>query len=460
MFTIDEILKATNGKLVSGQPQNIVSGISTDSRTINRGELFIALKGDNFDGYNFINECLVRGATGILISNKDSSRVSAIAASGLVNIIKVPDTLKALGDIAYFHRMRFNIPVIGITGSNGKTTTKDMIAHLLGVKYKVLKNLGTLNNFIGVPLTILKLNKEHQICVLEMGTNHVGEISRLTDIARPNIGIITNVGPSHLEFFKDLETVSRAKMELFKNFNSDHIAIWNADDGMLSSLYQNLTCKKRTFGLSNTCDFKATNIESIEDGWRFALNESKLIKIKLLGKHNVYNALAAITLADAFGINYSEIHSSLLSFKAPSMRMEILEVAGIKIINDCYNSNPKSVESAINVLSNFNASGRRIFVSGDMLELGEISNYFHHQIGLNVAASGIDIFIGVGPLSKESTMAAVRSGMNKDAVMFCEDSQKAGELLRKTLRSGDVVLIKGSRGMKMEKACSTIYSIH
>lgn len=462
MFTGEDILKATDGKLISTSPNQIIENISTDSRTISQGELFVALEGKNFDGHNFIGECLLKGAVGVIVREgrhfafSDLSTKSASAPF----FIEVPDTLKALGDIAHFHRMRFDIPIIGITGSNGKTTTKDMTAQILSTKYKVLKNQGTFNNLIGVPQTLLKLNSGHEAVVLEMGTSHLGEIGRLAEIVKPNIGVITNIGPSHLEFLKDIETVAKAKVELFEGFTPEDAAIWNADDGMLSALYQTLRCKKKTFGASPACDYCATDIEYLENGWRFALNQNKLIKIKLLGRHNVYNALAAIAAGDTLGIEYEDIFFSLLNFSPPLMRMQILEIGGITVINDSYNSNPKSMESAIHVLSNFKSGGRRILVSGDMLELGEVSRYFHHQAGLDVAGANIDMFIGVGPLSKETAVAAIRAGMNSDAVWFCNDAAEAGGILLKILHSGDVVLIKGSRAMQMENICSTIYSIH
>jgi len=453
MFTVEDILKSTNSRLVNGSANEVFSGVSTDSRTINAGDLFLALEGDNFDGHNFLNDCITKGAKGAVVRKGKAYRVPGFC------FIEAPDTLKALGDIASSHRTRFNIPVIGVTGSNGKTTTKDMIAHILGAKYRVLKNQGTFNNHIGVPLTMLKLAPEHEACVLEMGTNHPGEIARLADFARPDIGVITNIGPSHLEFFKDLETVSQAKAEIFHNFTNDRLAIWNADDAMLSGLYQSLNCKKKTFGTVDGCDYQATHIEYFEGGWRFALNGNKLIKIKLLGRHNIYNALAAIAVSDALGVEYDDMFTALMNFSAPSMRMEILEAGGITIINDSYNSNPQSMDSAINVLSGFNASGRKILVSGDMLELGGLSGYFHQQIGLNVANSAIDIFIAAGRMSKEAVDSAIAAGMNKDSVYYCDDSKTAGKLLLDIAHSGDVVLIKGSRAMKMETVCSTIYSI-
>ena len=474
MFTIEEILKATGGELICrgnpcGCPGNragaspapaIITGVSTDSRSINNGDLFIALEGNNFNGHNFVGEAIEKGAKGVVVRRGGPLKNGTDTKNGVCPYfcIEVPDTLKALGDIAHYHRMRFNIPVIGVTGSNGKTTTKDMLAHILGLKYRVLKNHGTFNNFIGVPLTILKLTKEHEVCVIEMGANHAGEIARLTDIARPNIGIITNIGPSHIEYFKDLETIAQAKAEIFQKFTKDGIAIWNADDGMLSGLYQTLNCKKKTFGQAAGCYYQAANIEYAEGAWRFILNMDKPINVKLLGRHNVYNALAAIAASDTLGVKYGDIFLSLSNFKGPSMRMEILQAGGITIINDSYNSNPKSMESAINVLANFNAYGRKILVSGDMLELGEVSRYFHNQIGLSVFNSGIDVFIVVGEMSKEAAGAAISSGMSKDSIYYCKDSKSAGELLLKIAHAGDVVLIKGSRAMKMENVCSTIYS--
>ena len=460
MFTAQDILNATGGNLAVGSLDCVARGISTDSRTIEKGELFIALEGDNFNGHEFVTDSVQRGAVGVVVKAGVFSYKPVLSMGYPVFLIEVNDTLKALGDIAYFYRKRFNIPVAGVTGSNGKTTTKDMIAHILSLSLRVLKNQGTLNNFIGMPLTLLKLADQHQACVLEMGANHLGEIARLSEIAVPDIGVITNIGPSHLEFLKDLETVSQAKTELFQNFKPDDTAIWNADDAMLSGLYQTHKCRKKTFGFSAGCDYQATHIEYLkaEGAWRFALNSNKLIKIKLLGRHNIYNALAAIAVSDTMGIDYESIFSGLSSFGSVSMRMEILEAAGITIINDSYNSNPKSMESAIAVLSDFNASGRKILVSGDMLELGDMSDYYHHQLGLSVGNSNTDIFIAVGPRSREAAASAISSGMNKSCVYLCDNSKQAGEALIKILRQYDVVLIKGSCAMKMENICSTIYS--
>jgi len=458
MFTVEEILKATGGKLTSGSAHDVVSGISTDSRTVSNGELFIALEGDKFNGHTFVQDALAKGAKAVVVRKGWRAGALVYQFPERQSFIEVNDTLKALGDIAHFHRMRFDIPVIGITGSNGKTTTKDMIAHILGTKFRVMKNHGTFNNQVGVPLSILKLTDKHQACVLEMGANHSGEIKKLVDIAEPNIGVITNIGPSHLEFFKDLETVSQAKMEIFHRFRDSGLAIWDADDSMLTALYQVLNCRKKTFGLSAGCDYQAVDVEGTKDGWRFTLSGTGPVCIKLLGRHNVQNALAAIAVSDALGVGFKDIVFSLFGFSAPSMRMEILAASGITIINDSYNSNPKSMESAINVLSNFEANGRKILISGDMLELGSVSRYFHNQIGLNVANSGIDIFVGVGEMSKEAVNAALAAGMNKNAVYLCKDSKEAGALLLKIAHTGDAVLIKGSRRMAMEKICSTIYS--
>lgn len=449
MFSIDEILKATGGALLSGNTDAPVSGISIDSRTINKGELFVAIKGGAFDGHDFIQEALKKGACGIISSKREEPPVVEGQA-----LIKVRDTLKALGDIAAFHRRRFNIPVIGITGSNGKTTVKEMAAYILGRRYNVLKNKGTRNNLIGLPLTLLGLKQGyHSIAVLEMGANQSGEIKRLAKILMPTVGIITNIGQSHLEFLKDREGVFKAKSEMISELKKDDLVIINGDDTMLSRIRPR--SKRIKFGLKKSNDFRAKDIKP-GAGITFLLNEHHPLNINLFGMHNIYNALAAIAVASHFGINIPTIAEALTKFKAPSMRMERLEVNNIDIINDAYNSNPLSLKCAVEALSLLKTKGRKILVTGDMLELGAKARSLHTAAGRMIAKSSISHLITIGALSKHTALGAGQSGMNKNNVYNCLDKKEAAGILKRIARPGDTALIKGSRDMRMEKIIELI----
>ncbi len=420
---------------------------SIDSRTIKRGESFIAIKGKRFDGHDFIDEAIKKGASGIILDKNIKLCLRKIA------VIKVKDTLKALGDIAANHRRRFDIPVVGITGSNGKTTVKEMLWSILKKRYTVLKNRGTENNLVGLPLTLLRLKEGHRAAVLEMGTNRWGEIARLTEILRPTIGVITNIGPSHLESFKDEEGVLRAKSELVHKLKMKDSIVLNGDDPMLSRIKSRR--KKVTFGLKKDNDFRATEIKS-NGSISFTLNGLYPFKLKILGNHNIYNALAAIAVSSLLGIEISLIKDALLNFKLPYMRMAPSVLKGITVINDAYNSNPFSLKWAIDTFSNFKTKGRRIIVSGDMLELGERRRLFHSQAGRLIAGSSIDALIAVGELSRHTAQAALRAGMGRDNLWSCSDSNEAARILKSVAKRGDAVLVKGSRAMCMERIINSL----
>ncbi len=394
-------------------------GVSIDSRTIKRGQFFIAIRGKRFDGHDFIDTALKKGAFGVIGEEKGA-------------MIRVKDSLTALGNIAAYHRKRFNIPIVGITGSNGKTTTKDMIAHILSYKGTVLKNNGTENNLIGLPLTLLRLKSRHSFAVLEMGANSFGEIRRLSNILKPNIGLITNIGPSHLEYFKDIEGVLKAKSELLEVLGIKETLFLNGDDAMLTRLKPRSIVK--TFGKGRKNDIQPSHL-----------------KVKFLGEHNEFNALSAIGVCMHLGISMNIIQEALGSFKGSSMRMEHKRIKGIDIINDAYNSNPLSLKCAIDAFSKFKAKGKRIVVSGDMLELGKKDRLFHGRAGRHIASSSIDKLVAVGSLSRYTLQAASRAGMDKDCLWSCLDSREAAALLKKIIEPGDAVLIKGSRSMSMEK---------
>ncbi|MDD2679806.1 MAG: UDP-N-acetylmuramoyl-tripeptide--D-alanyl-D-alanine ligase [Candidatus Omnitrophica bacterium] len=444
MFKIPELLKATSGALISGSKDTAVSGISIDSRTLKKGEAFIAIKGDNFDGHAFIPEAIRKGAR-CIITQKGGSHKG-------VAFIKVKDTTCALGEIACFNRKRFkNIPVIAVTGSNGKTTAKEMIASVLAQKFRVLKNEGTKNNHIGLPLTLLKLDAAYDIAVLEIGTNHFGEVRYLSRIARPNIGVITNIGPAHLEHFSSLSGILKEKCSLLKGLQKPAIAIFNADDVFLrkAALKKTKSPFVLSVGLKNKSDFFAGEVKYVGGQPAFKVNQRFKFALKTLGYYNIYNSLFAIAVARIFGLTYRDISCGLAGFSLPKSRLNFIEIKGIKFIDDTYNSNPLSLKHALGVLENFSVKGKKIFIMGDMLELGEQSRALHAQ-AVRDALKVSDTLITVGELTRSCLDKAMRA---KNKIFNCTNASEAGRVLLEKVGVGpaDLVLVKGSRRMKMEE---------
>lgn len=444
MFKITELLKATQGKLTSGGEGVIVEGISIDSREIRKGIAFIAIKGDNFDGHNFIRES-VEGGANCVITEKEIGKI------GNVVVIKVKDTIRALGDIARFNRNRYKIPVILVTGSNGKTTTKDMIAAVLSKDLRVLKNEGTENNHIGLPLTLLKLNSSYDAAVLEVGANHFGEIKYLSGIACANIGVITNIGPSHLEYFKDLRGVFKEKYDLVRSLKNPAIAVLNADDPYLRR--ELIKQKNKPFligvGVKNKSDYSASGIHDFCGKYSFNLNQRLRFALNAPGYYNIHNSLLAIAVARILGVGHRKIASALSSFKPPKGRLNFLKIKGIRFIDDTYNSNPLSLKQALGLLERIRVKGRKIVVIGDMLELGAASKRLHIR-AIEDAAKVCDNLVVVGRISGLSLKEAHPL---KNNVISCKDSLQARKVLLKKIivEPGDIVLVKGSRMMKMEE---------
>lgn len=459
MFTIEELLNATAGRLISKGKAAIprISGISIDSRTLRKNEAFIAIKGDNFNGHDFIKAAVKKGAGCIICRQRylDNPGNSAwLAKSASCAVIAVADTTRALGDIASFHRRRFNIPVIAITGSNGKTTTKEMLAWILESRFNVLKTAGTKNNHIGLPMTMFGLKAGHQVCVLELGTSDFGEIDYLSKICQPNIGIITNIGPSHLEYFKDLNGVLKEKYALMGNLKAPAAAVVNADDRLLGVKARSAALRPFTvsFGINKPADFSASMIETGQGILGFRVGKKYKFTLHTLGYNNIYNALAAISAARIMGVPYKDISARLSAFQFPKGRLKIIKAKECVFIDDTYNSSPASLRQAALALESFKAKGRKIFVMGDMLELGEMKEACHYQAGVE-AARACDKFIAVGKLTRAAAAAARNSGIHGRDIFQCDRSVQARDILRKDLRVNcdDVVLVKGSRAMKMEE---------
>src|SRR3989337_3058498 len=393
MLTIDEILKAAGGRLIQGKRELTASGISIDSRTIKDGELFGAIKGDVFDGHNFIEEAMKKGAWGALVQEDHP-----VAGSMLQNrvIVSFHDTLLALQETARFYRSKFTLPVTGITGSNGKTTTKEMLWYILSQKTHVLKNEGNLNNHIGVPLTLLRLDSSHKMAVIEMGISERGELSRLCQIAAPDSAVITNIGPTHLEKLGRIENVAEAKGEILKFIPSHGFCILNRDDKFFDVFKAMSPGRIISFGISPDADVHIESYETAVQGKSADSITFNLIcpagridvNLHAIGLHNIYNALCAAASAYALGISPADIKSGLEKFTPVRMRSAVEKVEEIYIINDTYNANPASMVAAIDMLKTFKAGNRRFAVIGDMLELGENTIMDHRDLGIYIAGAG------------------------------------------------------------------------
>lgn len=443
---LGDIARVTGGILEAGDAGTVIAPahISTDTRSLRRGSLFIAITGPRFDGNAFVAEAFRKGACGAVTSR-------AVSAPPGKAVIRVPDTVKALQDIAAFHRSTFRIPVIAVTGSNGKTTVKDMIWTVLSEQRTVLRNAGTHNNHIGVPQTLLRLAPCHEACVLELGTNHPGEIRLLGRIARPTMAVMTNIGPSHLAFLGDLAGVFREKRQVLASViaGPGPAAVVNGDDPFLARLARGKRAV-RTYGFGRDNDLAAA-ITGVRRGRiAFRVNGAAAFEVGLLGEHNVLNALAAIAVGRALGMRDTLIRRALASFRPTKMRLALTAVGGIHVINDAYNSNPLSMDRAIDVVRGFPALSRWI-VSGDMLELGPCGEMFHRKIGERIAACGMSGLITFGELSRHTHAGAADAGMRREALWHCADHDEIAAVLRRVARKGDVVLLKGSRSMRMEE---------
>jgi UDP-N-acetylmuramoyl-tripeptide--D-alanyl-D-alanine ligase len=443
-FTVRDVVEATGGTVSGAQYLESFTGVSTDTRTIKPGNLFVALKGENFDGHNFLVQAVDNGAAGVVVSKQD------VFVPDKAVSITVTDTLQALQSLARFNRLRYNVPVIAITGSNGKTTTKDMIAAILSVKMNVLKTEANYNNDIGLPLTLLKMGRHHQAAVVEMGMRARGEIKRLAGVAIPTIAVITNVGETHIEILGSLENIAAAKAELVQALSNDGVAILNNDIPLVRQMKELTTARVITYGLKNAAALRAKNIRTVEQQTLFdciAPGATFTVTLPVVGTHNVYDALAAIAVGLQLDLSPDEICEGLRGFTPSGMRLHIEKIGDYTFINDAYNASPLSMNAAIETLGML-AQGRKVAILGDMLELGHVAVDAHRRVGQKLAAEGIQVVITVGELAKHIASSALKEGV--DVTVACNSHNEAQEALRKLIRPGDTVLIKGSRGMKME----------
>jgi UDP-N-acetylmuramoyl-tripeptide--D-alanyl-D-alanine ligase len=427
--------------------EEMAEGYSIDSRTVRSGELFIAVKGERLDGHDFVAAALEKGAVAAIVRRDELQRFPVKAG-----LLAVDDTLVALQSLAKAVRKLWGRPLIGVTGSAGKTTTKEVIAHVLGSKFRVLKSEGNFNNHFGLPLMLLKLEPEHEFAVIEMGMSHAGEIRALAQIALPNIGVVTNVAPVHLEFFDSIAGIARAKYELIESLPADGTAVLNADDEYVSQFGRNFKGKVKTYGITASADVRAENIRSrAQEGSEFnvVLGPLRLpARLPLVGQHNILNALAALAVSLECGLSAAEAVDALTTVRPAEKRGQVLQVDNITVINDCYNSNPKALQAMVDALAAMPAK-RRIVVAGEMLELGPMGAEMHRAAGQHVAEKKIDVLVGVRGLAQAMVEAAQAAGTQ---AQFVPTPEAAGEWLAGETRQGDVVLLKASRGVKLEKA--------
>lgn len=444
-MSIQEILQATNGRLISANTtRRVFKNVSTDSRSIKPGDVFFALVGEKFDGHDYIADVIRKKAGAVIVSKK-------ILSHSRVPVIQVKDTTKALGHLAQFYRRKFDIPVIAITGSAGKTTTKEMIAQVLSTQYAVLKNVKTENNHIGVPQTLLRLNKHHQAAVLECGTNQPGDIEWLAEIVQPTVVVYTNIGASHLEKLKNRQGVFDEKFKMVQAMTSDGTIVFNRDDEYLSRISRmKLTQNKITYSIENKSDYQAKQVRSVAPGRiHFSVHQQKY-DLSAWARHNVYNALAAVACADALNIKRSNIKKSLKAFVNCPGRQEIKKFGDLTVIDDTYNANPISFKSAVDTLSAMNVKGRKILVCADMLELGKESRKYHAELGAYTGRSSIHKVLSTGSLARIISQS-LRQKKSRMEVQHYQSFENLMDDLENMCRQGDAVLIKGSRGMRMEK---------
>lgn len=453
MFSFAEIATATGG-VIHGPADGVISAVSSDSRRVMPGELFVALRGDRFDGHDFIAEVASKGVSAVLAEVLPQNGVEG------VTLVIVPDTLRALGDLAAAWRRRFNLPIVAITGSNGKTTSKEMLAAILDQTGSGLKTAGNLNNLIGLPQMLFKLEKGHRWAVLEMGMSEPGEIDRLAEIAAPQTGIVLNAFAAHLQSMGDVASVARAKGELLLRLPVGGCAIVNADDALIAAQPIADGVKRLSFGM-NDADVTASGVESLGvDGQRFMLHlpgHSLTVQLHAFGRHNIYNALAAAAAAFVLGITPEKIASGLENFRPYDKRFQLETVGGLNLIDDSYNANPASMAAALKTLAELKGDKRAFVALGDMLELGGNEVELHRALGAEAAKVADRLYL-CGNLAACMAEEAIAAGMDPDAIICTPNHDEIVVDIVAYAQAGDFVLTKGSRGMRMDIVAEGIRS--
>lgn len=452
-MTLKQVAAACGGTFCGPNDELLITDVVTDSRKISEGSVFVALKGEKFDGHNFVKQSYDLGAICCVV-NSDFENTQGLS------VIMVEDTYAALRDIASYYRTRFSLPSVAITGSVGKTSTKDMVAEVLNQHYKVLKTDGNFNNEIGLPLTAFRLSQKDEIAVFEMGMSAFGEISRLSKIALPETAIITNIGFSHIEHLGSQENILKAKLEILDGMSPGGTVILNADDEFLNGAIDNIPFETLSYGIENkNADMVAYNIKKSSEGTEFDVKveaEEWHISVNVPGLHHVYNALSAILTGLLYNMPMEEIVEGIATFRPSGMRQNAIELSDKVIVKDCYNASPTSMKSGLEVLSvtppkNSEISSRRVAVLGDMLELGDYAEEAHRQVGRLCCEYELGCLIAIGPNAKFVVEGAIECGFNSSELYVFYDNNTAKEHINEILKPNDVVLFKGSRGMRLEE---------
>ena len=443
-MTVKEIAEACGGRLLCGNENTVVTSVSTDSRKISAGALFVPIKGERTDAHIYIDAVFAAGAAATLTQN-DTKKIDVHPW------ISVPDTGIALQQIAAAYRSKFDIPVIGITGSVGKTTTKEMVALALSSSYCVMKTEGNQNSQVGLPLTLFRLEETHEAAVIEMGMSDFGEMSRLCSMARPRYAVMTNIGISHIQQLKTQENILQEKLHITDSFDEDSILFLNGEDPMLAGLREKLPhIRKVYFGTEPWCDYRAQEIETTDAGVRFRMTANGVsiyVELPVPGFHNVLNALAGLSVTHCLGGDVFAAAKALSQYEPPAMRQQIHKVRGITLIDDSYNASPDALRSSLQVLRTF--PGRKIAVLADMLELGDMEEAAHRQVGKMVAENGVDLLVTVGERARWIAQEA-KAHSDMPCSSFSNNSE-AIAFLQETVSEGDVLLVKGSRSMHMDE---------
>lgn len=450
-MTFNEMLNAIDGEVIIKSEDVSFNKLCIDTRKIEEDNVFLAIKGANFNGNDFALKALEAGAS-IVIIDEVKFNLNEIENKG--TIVKVKNTREALLNLAKFYRKKLGLKVVGVTGSTGKTSTKDLIAALLSHKYKVFKTKGNFNNDIGLPLMILELTSKDDVAVLEMGMSSLGEIELLADVARPDIAVITNIGLSHIENLKTQENILKAKMEISTFFNKENTLIINAEDKLLKNVYSN-RFKVEKIGYNHEYDVYASNIILKEEETEFlahAFGEEAVFNLPMAGKHNVLNTMLAIEVANCLNVSFEEMIKGLENLEATSMRLQVIKKEGLIIINDCYNASPDSMKSSLDVLSAYK-DHRKVAILGDMYELGEESEKAHFEVG-EYAKDKLDILIVIGRYIKN-----FKDGFNNDNIIMYKTKEECIKELKNIVKLNDVVLIKASRGVKLEDVVKKLEEI-
>lgn len=446
---VKELAQAVSGQLLRGEAEAVVASVSTDTRTMKNGDVFIALIGERYDAHNFLSQAVAKGASVLIVSRFEDGFLPAEKGPA---VILVDDTTAALQRLARYNRQESGIPVVAVTGSNGKTSTKDLLAAVLATRFNTVKTRANLNNHIGLPLTLLEIEETTEIAVVEMGMRGRGEIAELCSIALPTVGVITNIGEAHLELLGSRENIAQAKGELLDFLPPEGMALLNGDDDLLPGQAGRCRCPVYFFGSGDNCQIRVKDIVTRPEGSEFSVTtpwgEGRFF-LAAPGRHNVWNALPAVALGLRYGLTAEEIGTALSNVRLTGMRMEVLKGEGVTVINDAYNASPLSMKAALDFLAAM--SGRRVAVLGDMYELGERTEEGHREVGAYAARTGVDLLVVTGKYAELLAAGALAAGMDRSRIKVYPEPETLIAHLPELIQKGDTVLVKASRGMQLER---------